>query len=138
MRVGIRSAPLGEDAMSVSLTRSSQGLAAQDFNGQSDYADLSSGDGIYIVFSTDAANTFLADSNDVSDIWRQDGQSGALERVSCTLSGAATDGASFSPAISADGRYLAFASLATNLTLNDGNGFADVFRKDMATGAVLI
>ena len=138
MRAGIRSAPLGEDAMSVSLTRRSEGLAAQDFNGQSDYADLSSGVGVYIVFSTDAANTFLADSNDVSDIWRQDGQSGALERVSCTLSGEATDGASFSPAISADGRYVAFTSLATNLTINDGNGFADVFRKDMATGAVLI
>jgi len=138
MRVDIWSAPAGEDAMSVSLTRRSEGLAAQDFNGQSDYADLSSGDGVYIVFSTDAANSFLGDSNGVSDIWRQNGQSGALERVSSSATGGATDGASFSPVISADGRYVAFASLATNLTLNDGNGFADVFCKDMITGAVLI
>lgn len=138
MRVDIQSAPAGEYAMSVSLTRRSEGPTAQDFNGQSDYADLSSSDGVYIVFSTDAANAFLADSNGVTDIWRQNGQSGALERVSSTTAGAATDGASFSPAISADGRYVAFASLATNLTLNDGNGFADVFRKDMSTGSALI
>ncbi|NDG49070.1 MAG: calcium-binding protein, partial [Rhodospirillales bacterium] len=124
--------------MSVSLTRRSEGLAAQEFNGQSDYVDLSSSDGVYIVFSTDATNAFLADSNGVTDIWRQNGQSGALERVSCSIAGAPTDGASFSPAISADGRYVAFTSLGSNLTLNDGNGFADVFRKDMATGAVLI
>jgi Ca2+-binding RTX toxin-like protein len=138
MHVDIPSAPAGEDAMSVSLTRRSEGLAAQEFNGQSDYVDLSSSDGVYTVFSTDATNAFLADSNGVTDIWRQNGQSGALERVSCSTAGAPTDGASFSPAISADGRYVAFTSLASNLTLNDGNGFADVFRKDMATGAVLI
>jgi hypothetical protein len=45
MRVDIPSAPAGEDAMSVSLTRRSEWLAAQEFNGQSDYVDLSSSDG---------------------------------------------------------------------------------------------
>jgi Ca2+-binding RTX toxin-like protein len=123
--------------MSVSLTRRSQGPSGQDFNGQSDFPDVSA-DGLYVVFSTEASNAFLNDNNSAVDVWRQNSGSGALERVSSTTAGQPTDGASFSPVISADGRYVAFTSLATNLTLNDSNGFPDVFRKDMDTGAVLI
>lgn len=122
--------------MSVSIARRSQGPAGQDFNAASDFPALSA-DGGFIAFSTDATNSFLADGNGVVDIWRQ-ASTGALERVSLTTAGQATDGASFSPSMSGDGRYVAFASLATNLTLADVNGAPDIFRKDMATGAVLL
>ena len=131
-----RAGPSGGRPLSVTITRRSLGPAGQEFNDSSDFPSLST-DGGYVAFSTDATNSFLADSNAAVDIWRQ-ARGGALERVSLTTGGAATDGASFSPSISADGRYVAFASLATNLTLNDANGFPDVFRKDMATGAVLL
>jgi len=123
-------------ALSVTLTRRSQGAAGQDFNNSSDFPSVSA-DGGFVAFSTDATNSFLLDSNGAVDIWRQ-AVNGGLERVSLTSAGQPTDGASFSPAISADGRYVAFASLATNLTLNDGNGFPDIFRRDMNTGAVLL
>lgn len=121
--------------MSVTLTRRSQGPAGQNFNDSSDFPAISA-DGGFVAFSTDATNSFLSDDNGVVDIWRQS-IGGALERVSLTTAGQPTNGASFGPAISADGRYVAFTSLATNLTLNDANGFPDVFRRDMATGAVL-
>ncbi len=123
--------------MSVTLTRRSQGPTGQDFNGQSDFPELSA-DGLFVVFSTEATNGFLADNNGVPDIWRQNRDTAALERVSSTTAGQATDGASFSAVISGDGRYVAFTSLATNLTISDSNGFADVFRRDMDTGAVLL
>ena len=122
--------------MSVSIIRRSLGSAGQEFNAASDFPALSS-DGAFVAFSTDATNTFLLDGNAATDIWRQSA-AGALERVSLTTAGSATNGASFAPSISADGRYVAFGSLATNLTLNDSNDFPDIFRRDMLTGAVLL
>jgi Tol biopolymer transport system component len=38
------------------------------------------------------------------------------------------------PSISDDGRYVAFASLASNLVTGDGNGQGDVFTHDRQTG----
>jgi hypothetical protein len=55
--------------------------------------------------------------------------------VSVGLSGAAPDGGSRSPSISADGRFVAFASDADNLVSGDGNGVADIFVRDTCTGA---
>jgi Tol biopolymer transport system component len=52
--------------------------------------------------------------------------------------GAAGDGNSSSPSISADGRYVAFASKATNLSDADRNGTVDIFVRDMKTGAVTL
>jgi len=49
------------------------------------------------------------------------------ERVSVSSAGVQGDGRSFSPSISADGRYVAFYSYATNLVGSDTNGYADVF-----------
>ncbi|MFO0827222.1 MAG: hypothetical protein U0572_03645 [Phycisphaerales bacterium] len=39
-------------------------------------------------------------------------------------------------AISSDGRYVAFSSGASNLVSGDSNGYKDVFRKDLWTGAI--
>lgn len=46
--------------------------------------------------------------------------------------------ASDSPKLSADGRYVAFSSSATNLVAGDGNGVRDVFRRDTQTGETLL
>jgi len=52
------------------------------------------------------------------------------ERVSISTNGSASNGHSFEPSISADGRYVAFSSYADNLVANDTNGYADVFVRD--------
>ena len=56
--------------------------------------------------------------------------------ASATPSGAAGNGQSLDPAISADGRYVAFWSLASDLVPNDNNGNVDVFLRDDLTGTV--
>ncbi len=50
-----------------------------------------------------------------------------IARVSVDGSGIQGDNNSFNPSISADGRYVAFDSYATNLVLGDTNGAQDVF-----------
>ncbi|HZD04489.1 MAG TPA: hypothetical protein VE173_06215, partial [Longimicrobiales bacterium] len=94
-----------------------------------------SADGRYVVFESDATNLVPGDTNTVRDIFVKDTQTGTTTRVSTTSASAPADGSSFDPAISADGRYVAFESDATNLVPGDTNAFSDVFVKDTQTGA---
>src|SRR5215468_9146689 len=60
-----------------------------------------------------------------------------IARVSTDNLGAqATGGDSTTPSVSADGRYVAFASTATNLVPGDTNQLSDIFVKDRQTGAI--
>jgi Tol biopolymer transport system component len=63
----------------------------------------------------------------------KDLQTGATSRVSVTSGGVQSDGDSFTPAISSDGRYVAFVSAATNLVPGDTNAHEDVFLHDRQT-----
>ncbi len=58
-------------------------------------------------------------------------------RVNESATGIQGDDHSVIPVMSRDTRFIAFASLATNLVPNDGNGFRDVFRKDRLTGDIV-
>ncbi len=95
-----------------------------------------SGDGRYVVFQSDATNLIggLTDTNNSSDVFLRDTQTGTLRCIS--LATPTTTGNSFSvnPIISANGRYVVFASSATNLvSTNDTNSNLDVFRYDIVT-----
>ncbi len=57
--------------------------------------------------------------------------------VSVAMGGGPANGASIVPALSADGRYVAFTSSATNLVLNDTNERTDVFVRDMVEGTTV-
>ena len=92
-----------------------------------------SGDGRYVAFYTDATNLVTGDSNFAFDVLVRDTVAGTTTRVSVDSAGAqANSGLGVSltipPAISGDGRYVAFDSLATNLVAGDSNGVNDVFR----------
>lgn len=91
-----------------------------------------------LVFASDAANLVTGDTNASTDIFIANLTTGAIARVSVTSTGAQADGPSFFPSISADGRYVAFQSYATNLVANDTNGTADIFVKDLQTGTVTL
>jgi hypothetical protein len=101
----------------------------------SDSASISA-DGRYVVFQSIADNLVAGDTNGFADIFVRDRLNGTTERVSVDSSGAQADGTSdLFPYISADGRYVTFASLATNLVGGDTNGLEDVFIHDRgATG----
>jgi Tol biopolymer transport system component len=62
----------------------------------------------------------------------------ALTRVSVAADGTQGNDQSFSPALSANGLKVAFTSFASNLVPGDKNGQADVFVKDLATGALTL
>ena len=58
------------------------------------------------------------------------------QRISVTASGQQANGESRFALISADGRYVAFDSAASNLVAGDANGVTDVFELDLATGVI--
>ena len=99
-----------------------------------------SADGRFVAFASKAGNLVPGDSNGTFDIFVHDRQTGATERVSVDSAGAQGNNNSAFPAISADGRFVAFVSEASNLVAGDTNGaenaFAgsDVFVHDRATG----
>jgi Tol biopolymer transport system component len=94
----------------------------------------SSADGRYIAFESDASNLVPGDSNGTSDVYLRDRIASTTERISVGPGGADTDGASAYPSISADGRYVAFWSEATNIVSGDSNGAWDVFVRDRVAG----
>ncbi|MBA3877338.1 MAG: hypothetical protein C0498_10435, partial [Anaerolinea sp.] len=93
-----------------------------------------SGDGRYVAFSSQAAN-FVPGDTSVEDIFVRDRSTGLTARVSVSTTGEPGDSYSYDPSISADGRYVAFTSDATNLVPGDTNARPDVFVHDRTTGA---
>ncbi len=99
-----------------------------------------SGDGRYVAFVSAASNLVPGDTNAVADVFVHDRVAGTTERVSVDGAGNQANGASgelgaFHPGyISTDGRYVTFASTASNLVAGDTNGVADVFVRDRVAG----
>jgi uncharacterized delta-60 repeat protein len=90
-------------------------------------------DGRYLAFVSEGT-LVPSDTNHLPDVYRYDRATGVIRRISVASSGAQANGASSSPSISADGRYVAFLSEATNLVKIDTNGVADVFVRDVVGG----
>jgi Tol biopolymer transport system component len=91
-------------------------------------------DGRYVVFQSDATDLVAGDINGAADVFIRDLSLQTTARVSLDHTGLDGDGASRVPSISADGRYVAFISNATDLVIGDGNGVADIFVRDLQTG----
>jgi Tol biopolymer transport system component len=108
---------------------------AQGYN-QSWDASLS-GDGRYVAFESLASTLVPHDTNASCDVFVHDCQTGETTRVSVSSAGGQGDLSSYNPSISADGRYVAFESVADNLVAGDTNGCADVFRRDRQTGQTI-
>ena len=94
-----------------------------------------SGDGRYVAFRSSATNLVAGDTNGQRDVFVRDRQTGVTSRVSVSSAGGQGSGGSDDPAISDDGRYVAFQSDATNLVAGDTNAATDVFLHDRQTGA---
>ncbi len=84
----------------------------------------------YVAFASAADDLVPGDTNGVMDILVHDRWNRTTARVSVTSSGAQANGGSRAPAISADGRYVTFVSMATNLVPGVDGG---VFRHDRTT-----
>lgn len=93
-----------------------------------------SADGRFVAFESDASNLVGGDTNGFIDIFVKDMQTGSVARASVDSSGGQANGNCSYPSISGDGRYVVFASEASNLVVNDTNGAADIFIHDLQTG----
>ncbi|CAA0111745.1 Uncharacterised protein [Halioglobus japonicus] len=102
-------------------------------NGDSESMSLS-GDGRYVAFDSTASNLVPGDTNASVDIFVRDLLEGVTTRVSLTSAGGQANSHSSNPAISADGRFVAFQSKATNLVANITNNDTDIFVHDRITG----
>ncbi|MFL7868877.1 MAG: hypothetical protein AB8I58_08620 [Anaerolineales bacterium] len=102
-------------------------------NGRSTQSAISD-DGRFVAFESGASNLVSGDTNNADDIFVHDRQTGQTTRVSVSTSGEEANGYSSSPAISGDGRYVAFYSEASNLVSGDANGCGDIFVHDRQAG----
>ena len=89
-----------------------------------------SADGRFVAFRSSATNLVAGDTNSGSDIFVYDRDSDTTELLNAGSNSTSTD-----PAISADGRFVAFISTSDNLVAGDNDGFADVFLYDRNTNA---
>jgi Tol biopolymer transport system component len=103
-----------------------------------------SADGRFVAFRSWASNLVLNDTNNVDDIFMRDTCNGVQNacapitlRVSVANDGAQADGYSRDPSISPDGRFVAFASRATNLIQGVQNGNLNIFVRDTCVGGTL-
>lgn len=84
-------------------------------NGSSNITGLHSvsGDGRYVVFTSSASNLVASDTNNKTDVFVKDTQTGAVTLVDVSDTGVQASGGAGQPAISYSGRYVTFTSLVT-------------------------
>jgi Tol biopolymer transport system component len=102
-------------------------------SGASGRPDISA-DGRLVAFESDATDLAGGDDDGVTDVFVRDLSGGTSVLVSRGLGGRPPNGASSHAALSADGRYVAFQSDASNLVRGDRNHATDVFVRDLRSG----
>jgi hypothetical protein len=112
------------------LSPGSAGLGGAPADGQSANPRVSA-DGRYVVFDSAAGNLSPTCPTGVRQVYRSDRATGAIQCVSLAAGGVPGDGASSLPAVSGDGRFVAYQSLAPNLGCGSGQ---QVLRADLVTG----
>jgi Tol biopolymer transport system component len=146
---------ISADGRYVAFTSDASNLVAGDSNGGSDvfvrdrtngvtrrltgghagsFRPSISADGRYVAFASDADDVVDGDTNEHRDVFVRDLRFGTTHRISLGSHGQQARGDSDMPAISADGRYVAFLSTASDLVRGDSNGEADVFVRDLRYG----
>ncbi len=154
---------LSGDGRTVAFATRSTNLAPNDTNGSSDVfvRDLTTGtltrastaadgsqadagsvlasmsvDGRHVAFQSDATNLVAGDTDGVTDVYVKNLTTGAITRASTAADGSQGNGVSTGASLSRDGNLVAFVSRADNLVAGDTNLSADVFVKNLTTGAV--
>ncbi len=117
-------------AQTTAVSVDSFGAGSRGFS----YAPSISEDGRFVAFFSSSSELVVGDSGVGSDIFLHDRATAQTTRVSVSSSGAEANASSHDPFISANGRYIVFDSLATNLVFGDTNNQADLFLHDTTTG----
>jgi Tol biopolymer transport system component/surface antigen len=94
-----------------------------------------------VVFQSKATNLVAGDTNGAFDVFVRQLQDAPIEQVSVSsdsAGGVEGNADSYTGAASDDGRYVVFASRATNLAAGNSNGQAGIFVRDLATGTTTL
>ena len=121
------------DRVAGTTERISEGAMATQAD-DSSYIPVISADGHFVNYWSFASNLVANDTNSAADAFLYNRQTGVTERVSVGNMGIEANDSSFLASISADGRFVAFMSLASNLVAGDINGVEDIFIHDRQTG----
>jgi Tol biopolymer transport system component len=92
-----------------------------------------SADGRFVAFESTASNLVPGDTNNLGDIFVRDLLTNTTTRVSVDSAGNQGNKVSYPPSISANGRFVAFTSEASNLVPGDTNNTSDIFVRDLLT-----
>jgi Tol biopolymer transport system component len=113
--------------MTTRVSVASDGTQAND----SSFGSALSTGGRYVAFGSIASNLVVGDTNGEGDVFIYDQQTHTTTRVSLASDGTQANGGSALAVFSADGRYVAFQSWASNLVAGDTNSVTDVFIHDL-------
>lgn len=94
-----------------------------------------SDDGNLIAYASIFTNLVTGDTNGRRDIFVRDRATASTTRVSVDSVGTESNGNSDTPVISADGRYVVYTTLATNLVASDTGALQKIIRHDRQSGA---
>lgn len=106
-------------------------------NGNSVPVALST-NGLLALIESTASNLVPNDTNAASDVFVRDVEHGQTALVSVATNGLPANGASYNAVMTPDGRYVAFASLASNLVPNDTNKVSDIFLRDLQSNVTTL
>ena len=118
------------DRVKGTTVRASVSTSGKQANESSIEAAIS-GNGRYVAFTSGASNLVRGDTNDYPDVFVRDLKRKTTWRVSVRAGGGQANGFSAAPSVSANGRFVAFTSGASNLTSRDANEAEDVFVRDL-------
>jgi Ca2+-binding RTX toxin-like protein len=122
------------DTLTNTTSRVSVDSAGNQQNGSSFFnASSISADGRFVAFESNAGNLVPGDTNRDSDIFVRDTLTNTTTRVSVDSAGNQGNDVSYNPSISADGRFVAFDSFASNIVPGDTNRERDIFVRDTLT-----
>ncbi|MHB1457251.1 MAG: chitobiase/beta-hexosaminidase C-terminal domain-containing protein, partial [Armatimonadota bacterium] len=117
------------DTLTDTISLVSISTSGSQGNGRS-FTPCINADGRYVAFESSATNFVPGDINGHGDMFIRDITTGITEMVSVSSAGEYQNHQSYSPSISANGRYVAFCAYSNNLVPDDTNGMWDAFLRD--------
>jgi Tol biopolymer transport system component len=116
-------------------TRASESAGGAEAKGDS-FTPAIGANGRHVAFVSSAPNLVRGDLNSRPDVFLRDMRTGAIQLISRSRNGESANRDSFEPIITPDGRYVAFASTATDLIAGEKDPRQSVFLLDRKTNKV--